>query len=78
MKALLSWSVAFYRDHGTKILSALTMIVAGLPQIDGLVADGDKPYWAAGNMILGALTFNRGFVNSRNANIPAEPPARDP
>lgn len=62
-----AWARQFYASHGTKLLGSLTMIVAGLPQIDGLVIDGHKKYWAAANLILGAFTLNRGFTNSRNA-----------
>ncbi|MDW8258598.1 MAG: hypothetical protein RML32_04070 [Gammaproteobacteria bacterium] len=51
--------------HGTKILGTLATIVAGLVTIPGLIPDGHKPYWAAVNVILGALTVGRGFENSR-------------
>jgi hypothetical protein len=64
---VLNWLVSLYAAHGTKILGALTMIVAGLPQIDGLVLASHKPYWAAANLILGAVTIQRGVTNSRNA-----------
>jgi len=66
MKAL-NWIVAVYASHGTKILGFLTMIVAGLPQIEGLIPVVDKPIWAAANLILGALTVQRGVTNTRNA-----------
>lgn len=69
MKAL-AWLVAYYGAHGTKILGCLTMVVAGLPQIDGLVASANKPYWAAANLILGAITVQRGVSNTRNAAPP--------
>jgi hypothetical protein len=62
-----TWLVATWGMHGTKILGALTMVVAGLPQIDNLVPDGQKPFWAAANLILGAFTVQRGVQNSRNA-----------
>lgn len=42
------------------------MIVAGFPQIDGLVATGHVKYWAAANLMLGALTIQRGISNTRN------------
>ena len=62
----LQWIRAFWAGHGTKILGFLTMVVAGLPQIDGLVANPHKPYWAAANVILGAITIQRGVTNTRN------------
>jgi hypothetical protein len=67
MKAL-NWVRAMWKSHGTKILGFLTMVVAGLPQIEGLVASVDKPYWSAANLILGALTVQRGVTNTRNAS----------
>ncbi len=69
MKAL-NWIVAVWKSSGTKILGAATMIVAGLPQIEGLVPDTHKPYWAAANLILGALTVQRGVTNTRNLTPP--------
>ena len=55
-----------YRLHGTKILGFAAMIAAGFPQIDGLVAAGHVKYWAAANLVLGALTVQRGVTNTRN------------
>ncbi len=56
----------YWRSHGTKILGFLTTVVAGLPMIEGLIDAADKPYWSAANLILGALTIQRGVTNSRN------------
>ena len=63
---VVNWVTAFWNGHGTKVLGSLTMVVAGLPQIDGLVAVSHKPYWAAANVILGAITIQRGVTNTRN------------
>ncbi len=62
-----NWLIAFWTGHGTKVLGFFTMVVAGLPQIDGLVSDSHKPYWAAANVILGAITIQRGVTNTRNS-----------
>jgi hypothetical protein len=59
-----------WRGHGTKILGFAAMIAAGFPQIDGLVAAGHVKYWAAANLILGALTVQRGVTNTRNMPKP--------
>ena len=58
--------IQLWKEHGTKILGTITMIVAGFPQIDGLVAPEHVKYWAAANLILGAMTVQRGITNSRN------------
>ena len=57
--------VAFYTNHGTKVLGTAATIVAGLISIQNLIPQDHVPYWAAANVILGALTINRGFENSR-------------
>lgn len=62
MKAL----IAFWQGHGTKLLGTLQTIVAGLITIPGLIEAADLPYWGAANVILAALTINRGFTNTRN------------
>lgn len=61
MKAILR----LWRAHGTKVLGFLTTVVAGLPMIEGLVPATHKPYWSAANLILGALTIQRGVTNTR-------------
>lgn len=62
MKSLIE----FWNGHGTKILGTLQTIVAGLITIPGLITAAHLPYWGAANVILAALTINRGFTNSRN------------
>jgi hypothetical protein len=57
-----------WKNHGTKALGFASMIAAGFPQIDGLVATEHVKYWAAANLVLGALTVQRGITNTRNAN----------
>jgi hypothetical protein len=59
--------IAAWTQHGTKILGTLQTIVAGLVTIPSLIHAEHLPYWGAANIILGALTINRGFTNSRNA-----------
>ena len=60
--------IQLWNSHGTKILGTLAMVVAGFPQIDGLVAPEHVKYWAAANLILGAMTVQRGITNTRNAS----------
>ncbi len=62
----MKYVLRMWRSHGTKILGFLTTVVAGLPLIEGLIADTHKPWWGAANLILGALTIQRGSVNARN------------
>lgn len=64
---LVSGVMNLWAGHGTKILGSATMIVAGLPQIDGFVTDPHKKYWAAANLVLGAITIQRGVTNTRNS-----------
>lgn len=56
-----------YTSHGTKILGFLTMVVAGLPEVEGLVEPGHRKYWTAANIIIGAITVQRGVTNTRNS-----------
>lgn len=58
---VLKW----WGSHGTKYLGAATMIVTGLREIPNLIAAAHQPYWAAAGVVLGALTINRGFINSK-------------
>lgn len=62
---------SFWKSHGTKILGFLTTVVAGLPLIEGLIPPAHKPYWGAANLILGALTIQRGVTNTRNNPPPS-------
>lgn len=57
--------IKLWRAHGTKILGFLSTIAAGFPLIDGLISDEAKPYWAAANIVFGALTVQRGYRNSK-------------
>jgi hypothetical protein len=56
-----------WKSHGTRILGFLTAVCAGLPLIEGLVPPQHKPYWGGVNLILGALTIQRGTANARNS-----------
>lgn len=55
----------WWKDHGTKVLGTATMIVSGLQEVAGLIPPEHKPFWAAAGVVLGALTLNRGFTNSK-------------
>jgi hypothetical protein len=61
----------YWRSHGTRILATLTMICAGIPLINNLVPEAHQPYWQAVNLVLGAITFQRGTTNARNNPPPA-------
>jgi hypothetical protein len=63
----MRWINRQWKNHGTKWLGFLTMVVAGFPQIDGLVEPGHVKYWAAANVMLGAITVQRGVMNTRNS-----------
>lgn len=63
MKSLTS----YYSRHGTKILGTAQVIVAGFPAISGLISTDHVKYWLAANVVLGAMTLNRGFDNSNKA-----------
>lgn len=62
----MNWLASYWRRHGTKVLGFFTIVVAGLPEIDGLVDPSSRKYWAAANVILGAMTVQRGVTNTRN------------
>lgn len=57
--------IALWNEHGTKILGTLQIIVTGLVAIQNLIPEAHEPYWQAAAVVLGALTINRGFTNSR-------------
>lgn len=59
-------AIEFWNGHGTKILGTTAVIVNGLLLIPDLIAPGHSKYWQAANVVLGALTVNRGFTNSAN------------
>jgi|JI10StandDraft_1071094.scaffolds.fasta_scaffold537670_3 hypothetical protein len=57
----------FWKNHGTKVLGGVQMVqgvVAGFMGIMGLIPPAHLPYWALANVLLGAVTVNRGFINS--------------
>jgi hypothetical protein len=58
------WSI--WVDHGTKVLGTLSVIVSGLVLIPDLISPGHAKYWQAANVVLGALTINRGVTNSKS------------
>lgn len=57
--------IDFWIAHGTKVLGAAQGIVAGLITVQGLIPPEHIPYWSAANIVLGVLTVQRGFTNSR-------------
>lgn len=56
-----------WKGHGTKLLGTAQIIVSGFPAISGLIHVDHVKYWLAANVVLGALTINRGMENSKNA-----------
>ena len=56
--------IALWDSHGTKFLGTASVIVSGLVLIPDLISPGHTKYWQAANVILGAVTVNRGFTNS--------------
>ncbi len=61
MKISTAWN-----KHGTKILGSGQAIISGFVAISGLIPDGQMKYWLAANVVLGAMTVQRGFTNTRN------------
>lgn len=57
--------VQLWANHGTKILGTASTIVAGFVTIPNLIPHNHLPYWAAANIVLGALTVQRGYANSK-------------
>jgi len=67
MERSLCLAVALaWRSHGTKVLGSCSAILPGLLAIDGLVPKAQMKWWLAANVVIGALTVHRGFVNSQN------------
>lgn len=60
--------IAIWNEHGTKILGTLAGIVAGLITVPNLIPSEHVPYWSAANIVLGVMTVNRGFTNSKRAD----------
>jgi hypothetical protein len=61
----------YWRDHGTKVLGTSTAIISGFLTIPDLISHPHVKYVAAANVVLGALTISRGFVNTKNLQPPA-------
>lgn len=57
--------IAFWNDHGTKLLGALATFVATALLIDGLIPPDHMKYWLFANALLGGVTVKRGFTNSK-------------
>jgi hypothetical protein len=58
----------WWDGHGTKILGTASMIVAGLLMKDHLVPAGSvRDVLELADIVLGALTVQRGFTNSNAA-----------
>lgn len=55
----------WWGSHGTRILGTAASFVAGAVLIPDLVPQEQKPYWAAANLALGLLTFQRGNTNAK-------------
>ena len=56
----------FWNQHGTKVLGATTSIVSGFLAIPDFITQPHVKYVAAVNVVLGVITANRGWVNSKN------------
>lgn len=63
---VFSWWI----NHGTKILGTVTAIIPGLLGIDGLIPATQTKYWLAAGVVIGALTVQRGFNNSKQETSP--------
>lgn len=57
--------IRYWTSHGTKALGAGVMIVTGFREIAGLIPPEHDPMWAAAGVVLGALTVQRGFTNTK-------------
>jgi len=55
----------YWKNHGTKILGTAQIIVSGFAGVSGLIPADHVKYWLAANIVLGALTVNRGFENTK-------------
>lgn len=56
--------VAFWTEHGTKIIGTLATFVATALLIEGLIPADQMKYWLFANALLGGATVKRGFTNS--------------
>lgn len=59
--------VAFWTDHGTKVLGTVGLMLSGLLVIPDLFPPDTMKYWLAANVVIDALTVQRGFTNSKAA-----------
>ena len=57
--------ISYWTNHGTKILGGTQAALSGMVAISGLIPPEHIKYWLAANVVLGAMTINRGFTNSR-------------
>lgn len=62
---MISTVLAQWKKDGTKMLGTMQIIVSGLMVVDDLIPKDQFKYWAAANVILGALTIKRGYTNSQ-------------
>lgn len=62
--------IQFWRDHGTKVLGSSQAVISGFIAISGLIPPENVKYWLAANVVIGAMTVQRGFTNTRNAQEP--------
>jgi hypothetical protein len=67
----------FFNDHLTKVLGSCTTIISGFIAIPDLISQPHLKYVAATNVVLGVLTVNRGFTNTRNLNAPVVKPPNE-
>lgn len=57
--------VAFWNDHGTKLLGAAATFVSTALIIPELIPADHMKYWLFANAILGGGVVTRGFTNSK-------------
>jgi hypothetical protein len=62
---MIKYSIQKWKADGTKMLGTLTTIISGFILIPDLIPKGNLKWWAATNVVLGALTIKRGYDNSR-------------
>jgi hypothetical protein len=56
--------INFWDSHGTKVLGFAQGTIAAIAGVTGVIPDHQLKYWLAASA---ALTFWRGFVNTKNA-----------
>lgn len=55
--------LAFYKDHGTKLLGFLSGTIAAIASVSGLIPEAHLKYYMGA---IAVMTFWRGFTNSQN------------